>query len=524
MISHRLTQTDTEDSPLASLEARRAHRTLCPCGEKLLWIRVFIMLRNRTSRGRFKALLTVGLAMLVAAGCAVGPDYVPPDTRLPGQWHTPMGAGLVGGDSDKQALAGWWSIFDDPVLTNLIESAVAGNLGLKEARSRVREARARRGVSEAGRFPTIDATGSARSSRSSEETGSGSERELYAAGFDAAWELDVFGGKRRAIEAAQADFEASEEALRDVLVSLLAEVAVNYVDARSFQTRLSVARANLEAQEETYNITQWRFQAGLATQLDVDQARYSLEQTRSQIPVLRKGLEQAKNRLSVLLGRHPGSVEVALGEYKPFPFPPLEIAVGVPADVLRRRPDIRRAERGLAAQTARIGVAAADAYPKFSLAGSIGLEALSLGNLFLAGSRTHSIGSGIAWPIFDAGAIRSNIEVQNALQEQALFQYEAAVLTALEEVENGLVAYAEEQLRRESLMEASQAAKSAVDLALNQYASGLIDFSNVLDAQRSLLGLQDQLAVSEGEAISNLIALYKALGGGWTSLVPEEKE
>ncbi len=482
-----------------------------------------IMLPSKTSRGRLRVFVAVAV-MFVAAGCAVGPDYVPPDTRLPEQWHTSMGAGLVGGDLDKQALAGWWSILDDPVLTNLIESAVAGNLGFKEARARVREARARRGVSEAGRFPTIDATGSARSSRSSEETGSGSERELYAAGFDAAWELDVFGGKRRAVEAADAELQASEEDLRDVLVSLLAEVAVNYVEARSFQTRLSVVQANLNAQEETYNITQWRFQAGLATQLDVDQARYSLEQTRSQIPVLRKGLEQAKNRLSVLLGRHPGSVDVALGEDRPVPFPPLEVTVGVPADVLRRRPDIRRAERRLAAQSARIGVAAADAYPKFSLTGSIGLEALSLGNLFSTGSRTHGIGSGITWPIFDAGAIRSNIEVQNALQEQTLFQYEAAVLTALEDVENALVAYAEEQLRRQSLSEASQAARSAVDLAQNLYVSGLNDFTNVLVAQRSLLALQDQLAVSEADATLSLIGLYKALGGGWTSLVPEEAE
>jgi len=480
-------------------------------------------LPNKTSRARLRAFLAVA-AMFVAAGCAVGPDYVPPDTRLPEAWHTPMRAGLVGGDSDKEVLAGWWSILDDPLLTNLIESAVAGNLGFKEARSRVREARARRGVSQAGRFPTVDIGGSARSSRSSEETGSGAERELYAAGFDAAWELDVFGGKRRAVEAADADLQASEEDLRDVLVSLLAEVALNYVEARSFQTRLSVVQANLNAQEETYNLTQWRFQAGLATQLDVDQAKYSLEQTRSQIPVLRKGLEQAKNRLSVLLGRHPGSVEVALGEDRPVPFPPLEVAVGVPADVLRRRPDIRRAERRLAAQSARIGVAAADAYPKFSLTGSIGLEALSLGNLFSTGSRTHGIGSGITWPIFDAGAIRSNIEVQNALQEQTLFQYEAAVLTALEEVENALVAYAEEQLRRQSLTEASQAARSAVDLAQTQYMSGMTDFNNVLVAQRSLLALQDQLAVSEADATSSLIGLYKALGGGWTSLVPEETE
>jgi NodT family efflux transporter outer membrane factor (OMF) lipoprotein len=460
--------------------------------------------------------------LFIFVGCAaVGPDYMAPDTSMPQAWHTPEKSGLVGEPLNKGALACWWSILQDPVLTNLIESAVAENLGLKEARARVREARARRAISETYRFPTIDAGGSARTSRSSEETGSGSQRELYAAGFDAAWELDVFGGEKRAVEAAGADLQASEEDLRDVLVSLLAEVALNYVELRSFQTRLSVAEANLDAQKETYNITRWRRQAGLTTQLDVEQAKYSLEQTRAQIPGLETGLAQAKNRLAVLIGQHPGSLRNTLAERKPIPVTPLEVAVGVPADILRRRPDIRRAERRLAAQTAQIGVATADLYPRFSLFGSIGLEALSLGNLFSLGSRTHGMGATIAWPLFDAGAIRSNIEVQSALQQQALIRYEAAILKALEDVENALIAYAKEQRRRQSLIEATEAARRAVDLAQKQYSSGLIEFGNVLIAQRSLLSLQDQLAVSEGGVTSNLIALYKSLGGGWKSLMPD---
>jgi len=429
----------------------------------------------------------------------------------------------VGGHLDKKDLATWWSILNDASLTNLVESAVSGNLGLKEASARVREARARRGIAEADRFPTIDARGSAKTSRSSEKTGSGSERELYAVGFDAAWELDLFGGRQRTIEAAEAEIQANEEDLRDVLVSLLAEVALNYVEVRSFQNRLSFAEANLDAQEETYQITQWRFQAGLTTQLDVEQAQYSLEQTRAQVPVLQSGLVQAKNRLAVLLGQQPGFLEDTLAERRAIPSTPLEVAVGVPADVLRQRPDVRRAERQLAVQTAQVGVATADLYPKFSLLGSIGLEALSMDNLFSWGSRTHSIGPTVAWPLFDAGAIRSNIEVQSALQEQALIRYEAAVLSALEEVENAMVAYAEEQRRRHALGEATQAALRALELAQSQYSAGLIEFSNVLIAQRALLSLQDQLAVSEGQVTSNLIALYKALGGGWTCLVPEDK-
>jgi NodT family efflux transporter outer membrane factor (OMF) lipoprotein len=465
------------------------------------------------------------MLLLLLAGCTtVGPDYVPPEMSAPPQWTAEMGGGLMAEHTDLQALASWWSTLNDPILTSLLERAIEGNLDLRQARARVLEARARRGVSEAGRFPNVDASGSARLIRGSEETGSGEERELYAAGFDAAWELDLFGGKRRAVEAAEAGLQASEEDLRDVLVSLTAEVALNYVEVRSFQTRLSVAKANLDAQTETYDITKWRFQAGLATQLDVEQAKYGLEQTRANIPGLQIGLEQAKNRLSVLLGQPPGSLDDALAEHKPIPVAALEVAVGVPADALRRRPDVRRAERQLAARTAQVGVATADLYPKFSLLGSIGLEALSLGNLFSADSRTHSGGAVFSWPVFDAGAIRSNIEVQSALQEQALFQYEAAVLTALEEVENALVAYAKEQHRRASLTEGTQAAQNAVDLAQSQYSSGLIDFNNVLIAQRSLLSFQDQLAMSDGEVTSNLITLYKALGGGWSSLATDENK
>jgi len=468
--------------------------------------------------------LPVVLMILVLTGCAaVGPNYVPPETTAPSSWHTELEGGLTAKEADPQTLANWWATLNDPELSSLIERAVAGNLNLKKAVATVREARARRGVSQTNLFPTLDATGSANRSRSSEETGSRQTRELYAAGFDASWELDIFGGVRRSIEAAEANLQASQEGLRDVLVSLVAEVALNYVEARTYQATLAVAEANLKAQQETYQLTRWRYEAGLSDELAVDQARYNLESTRSQIPTLRTGLEGAKNRLAVLVGEPPGTVHGELAEPRPIPVTPLEVAVGVPADTLRHRPDVRQAERELAAQTARIGVATADLYPKFTLKGSIGLEALSLGNLISSGSRTYSIGPRITWPIFDAGAIRQNIEVQSALQEQALIQYEAAVLSALEEVENALVAYANEQVRRQSLLEATQAAERAVNLARTRYASGLIDFQVVLDAERSLLSLQSQLAQSDGAVTSNLISLYKVLGGGWTSLNSDDK-
>ncbi len=463
--------------------------------------------------------------MLLLAGCVtVGPDYVPPEVPAPAQWSAELKDGLTPGRMDPQALASWWTTLKDPVLTILIERAVDSNLDLRKAVARVREARARRGVAKSDRFPTLNATGSAQLNRSSEDAGTGKVSRLYTMGFDASWELNFFGGIRRSVEAAEADLEASGEDLRDVLVTLLAEVALNYVEVRSFQTRLSIAEANRDTQEETYQIVQARFDAGLTSQLDVEQAKFNLEQTRSQIPTLQIGLEQAKNRLSVLLGQNPGALKEGLAERKPIPVTPLEVAVGVPAEVLRRRPDVRRAERQLASQTAQIGVATAELYPKFTLVGSIGLEALSFGNLFLASSRTYGIGPSFTWNIFNAGRIRQNIEVQSALQEQALTSYEVAILTALEEVENALIAYADEQVRRQSLLNASEAAQRAVGLARDQYVSGLVNFQTVLDAQRSLLSLQDQLAQSEGGVTSNLIGLYKALGGGWTSLAPAKEK
>jgi NodT family efflux transporter outer membrane factor (OMF) lipoprotein len=455
------------------------------------------------------------------SGCVtVGPDYQRPEVALPGAWNQKSSPGAVTASLDVRALANWWSTLNDPVLSSLIDRAIKGNLDLRKAKARVREARAQRGISVAGQFPSVDARAAASWSRNSESTGTGTTQDLYSAGFDATWELDLFGGKRRSVEASQGDLEASEEDLRDVLVTLISETAQNYVDVRAYQTRLAIAEANRDAQQETYQITQWRFEAGLTTKLDEEQARYNLEQTRSQIPTLEIGLEKAKNRLALLLGKHPGILEAELSERKPLPAATLEIAIGVPADVLRNRPDVRNAERKLAAQTARIGAATAELYPKVTLTGSIGVETLSAEKLFSAGNHTFGIGPAITWNIFDAGSIRKNIEVQNALQEQTLIKYEAAILSALEEVNNTLAAYAREQSRRQALFEAVQAATRAVELANSRYESGLIDFSVVLDAQRSLLTFQDTLASSEASVLTDLISLYKALGGGWTPMSP----
>jgi outer membrane protein, multidrug efflux system len=464
--------------------------------------------------------VSTAFVCLVLVGCAtVGPDYVKPDTSLSTTWQSELKGGLIAEEMNPRTLATWWTTLHDPELSSLIGRAVSGNLDLKKAKARVREARARQGIAKAGLFPTLDAGGSATWTERSSDTSN-----LYSASFDANWEIDLFGGVRRSVEAAEADVGASREDVRDVLVSLLAEVAVNYIDLRKFQSLLAIAEGNLVSQNETYQLTLWRYQAGLSDELSVQQARYNVEQTRAQLPTLRTGKEEALNRIAVLLGEQPGNVHSLLDQQVPVPVIPRKLAIGVPADVLRNRPDVRRAERELAAQTARIGVATADLYPKLTLSGSIGFETLKMSSL--PTSQTWSLGGGpgITWAIFEGGAIRQNIEAQSTLQEQALMKYEAAILTALEDVENALVAYGEEQARRDSLQEAAQAAQKAVELSKYKYQSGLTDFYNVLEAERSLLTFQELLAQSNGTVASNLVRLYKALGGGWTSIASDEKE
>lgn len=449
----------------------------------------------------------------------MGPDYHAPAISAPDTWRAVLGGGLINTPPNPIQLATWWNTLNDPLLAQLTQRAAANNLDFKQAQARLREARARRGASEAARFPTLAVQAGANRSRGSGEMGSGTS-EMFSAGFDANWELDIFGGKRRAVEAAEASLDAAQEDLRDVLVSLLAEVALNYVEVRSYQGRIAIAQSNFNSQRETWQIARWRHEAGLTTQLDEDQAKLNLEQTRAQLPTLLTGLEQAKNRLGVLLGQQPG-ILVELETVAAIPISPTEVAVGIPADILRQRPDIRRAERQLAAASAQVGVATAARYPNFSLSGTLGLQALSAAKLLQSGAGVFTLGSNAAWTLFDAGRIRQNIEIQNALHEQALLRYEAAVLGALRDVENALTAYAEEQNRRQALNDAVHAAQSAAGLAGNQYVAGLIDFQAVLDTQRALLSLQDQLIQSEAAITSNLARLYKALGGGWIALAPD---
>jgi len=462
--------------------------------------------------------LLLVLSFWLLSGCAkVGTDYVEPVQELPASWQAGVDRGLRAGQPDPELLAEWWTLFGDPLLRDLIQQAVAGNLDLQQAKSRLAEARAQRDLSSAGLFPGVDFSGSVTRGRVG-----GTDSTRYSLGFDAAWELDLFGAVGRKVEAAEAQFAASREDLRDVLVTLAAEVALNYVDLRTFQARLQIANQNLADQEETYSLTEARYLAGLSTELDLQQARYLVSGTRAQLPNLQTGLARTEHLLAFLLGRPPGSLDRSLLALAPLPDLPPSVAVGIPADILRRRPDIRRAERNLAAQTAQVGAAVADLYPSFTLGGSIGLDALSAGKLFNSGSRSSSFGPRVNLPIFDGGAIRANIRIQSSRQEAALAEYRAIVLAALQEVEDSLTAYAREQERNLALAESVEAARQASALAEIQFQAGLVNFSEVLNARGSLLSFEDQQAQSTGTMVLNLIRLYKALGGGWAAMVPEQ--
>lgn len=480
------------------------------------------------------------LVSIVAGGCAVGPSYTTPKTDMPANWSVDSQGGITSAPASPERSAEadreigiWWTMLNDPALNSLIEQALKSNYDLRIAQARVREARAARGVVAADRFPNVDANGSYSHSRRSENAFSGGgggggaggstsgfappgqETDFYQVGFDASWELDFFGRVRRSVEAAEADIQVADENRRDVLVTMVSEVARNYVDVRSFQRRLAIAQENIQAQQETLQLSESRFHAGLVSELDVAQSRAQLATTQSQVPRLEASVQQSMHALALLLGKQPTALEAELSQAGPIPGAPPRVPVGLPSDLLRRRADIRAAERQLAAATARIGVATADLFPRFTLTGSLGLSAEDAGMLFNAGSRNYSIGPSVTWPIFDAGRIRSNIQVQNARQEQALASYERTVLVSLADVEDALIAFWKEQSRRESLAQAVGANSRAFDLSNELYSRGLGDFLSVLESQRSLYLSQDQLVQSDQTVTANFIAVYKALGGGW---------
>ena len=457
-------------------------------------------------------LLVILLVPFFLGGCiSVGPDYEPPE--LPE---------IPGVQAESVDTAEWWNQFNDPALTEMVEKALERNLDLKSAVARMRQARAQLGKARAALGPSVDLTGNISRFKPAENAsqfgagfsppGAFDAQTLYSSGFDAVWEIDLFGAVRRGLEYAKADFEAEELGLVSVQVSVAAETAQAYLMTRTYQYRLDVARSNLDVQREALELLESRMRAGLVDELAVQQARYNYQSFRSSIPSLEAGLASSRTALSVLIGEMPGTLKLAAGHGVPQSRLVME---GIPADMLRRRPDVRRAERELAAQTAVVGASVAELYPRFTLNGSIGLESLRTSTFFESGSGNYSLVPGVRWPIFHWGSIRNNIKVQEALQEQALGAYESTVLNAVKEVRDALTDYRKEIERREALGLAVMAAREAEALASDQYRSGLSDFTNVLDAQRSLLVFQEQLAVSEGYAARNAVRVYKALGGGW---------
>lgn len=455
--------------------------------------------------------------MLIAlSGCVtVGPDYTPPKISTPASWQDTKRHSENFNSERPKDFAVWWRQLGDPVLSELIEKALKVSPDMKTAKAKLRESRARLGTRNSALYPTISAVGDA------SRTKSGITQKQYNLGFDVSWEIDFFGGTRRAVEAATADFQATAADLSDVQVTLIAEVARNYANYRNTQNRIAIAQKNLDSQSNTLEITSWQAQAGLVSSLDVEQARTNREQTRAQIPSLQTTLFETAHRLAVLLGEQPGALNKQLANTTSSINVPPTLAVGIPADILRQRPDIRSAERKLAAETARIGEAEAALYPSTKLTGSIGITALTLHGLKESATKTNSILASISAAIFNAGKLREEIKLQTSVQEQAFINYQKTLLVALEEVENALVSLSGSRERVAALEIAVGSARNAVLLAHNQYSAGLVDFQTVLSTERSLLTVEDSLANAQNDEVISLITLYKALGGGWMN-VPSE--
>ncbi len=455
-----------------------------------------------------------GLAgVVLLSSCAVGPDYHPVQPSAPLSFgQLDKGDAPVTNDGAPHALWVFWQDLGDPLLPQFVEEALAASPKLRLAQARLREARARRAMASGALYPSLTASGSA-GRRAGLGEGGAPARDQFAVGFDASWELDVFGGGRRAVEAAAADYEAFEASLEDTQVSLVAEVARGYFEVRLLQVRLAIARRNLESQTETYELAALRAGAGLASEQDVAQATAIREQTRAYLPSLEVGLVEAEHRLDILLGLNPGTSHARLSSAQDLPKIPAAIAVGIPAEALRRRPDVRAAERRLAAATARVGVATAALYPSLRLSGTLGLEALSLAGL--GDGAFYSLLGGLVAPIFQGGRLRAQLLAQDAVREQELIAYEQTVLAALAEAESALITLARNREREEALARATEAAKSAALFATQRYGAGVIDFQSVLDTERNVLALEDSLASARADGVFALIRLYKALGGGF---------
>ncbi|WP_269714589.1 efflux transporter outer membrane subunit [Caulobacter sp. NIBR2454] len=461
----------------------------------------------------FRAALVAG-ASLMAVACAVGPDF-----------KAPAVAPVAYQNADPQIFvttanpeAEWWKGFEDPILDSLVLQALGDNLDLRIALARVSEARALFTDARLDQLPRVTTSGTY--SVAKQQTPAGSPRvetDAWQAGFDAGWEIDLFGRVRRGVEAARADLGAADADLRDVQVTVAAEVARNYFELRGAQERLAVARRNLETQRETVRLTQVRFDVGRGDAIDVASATARMKATEAAIPVLVTAETRANYRLAVLTGQRPGALDSLLVARTEETRPLIKaLNIGDAGELLRRRPDVQAAERRLAGQTARVGVATADLFPRVSVTGFVGFLSGNFSSLGNSGTGAWAVAPTVSWPGLDFGGARARLKAQEAREEASLAAYDQTVLRALEDLENALVAYRQQQAQLYSLTEQASASRRAAELARVQYREGGIDFLVLLDAERTLLAAEDALSVAETGVNTNVVAIYKALGGGWT--------
>lgn len=466
-----------------------------------------------------RSLLVLGMTLGLAA-CAVGPDYREPKPEVDAAF---AGQSLVEA-ANQPPVATWWKGFNDPLLDELVAESLAANRSITAAAARLKEARAARREARFDYLPTI--TGRASGTRQRQSLGAtqfplpNRDVDLYDAGFDAAWELDVFGRVRRGNEAARATLGAARASLDDMRLSVVAEVARNYFELRGAQQQLAVAERNASNQRNALELVRARFDAGRGTALDTARAEAQIESTLASVPPLEDAVSRARHRIEVLVGRRPGQLLDRLGPTAAMPALPGQLLVDDPAALLRRRPDVRVAERQLAATSARIGVATADLFPRLTFNASLGLSALEFDALDDAGNDYHRFGPALSWSLFDFGHVRARIKAAGARHEAAFADYEQTVLLALEDVENALSGYGRERRRLGHLSAAARASVDAADLATQRFEGGISDFLTALDAYRTALEAEDQLAVSQTAAATSLVALYKALGATVPDTVP----
>lgn len=469
----------------------------------------------------FLLFLSVGLAAALA-GCKVGPNYQSPSASTPDGWIS------VKADEKAEIEQDWWKHFHDPILDQLLAKTIAGNYDLKIATTRIAEARAARATARSDLLPVVNTDANAE--RQSNRIAFGSVPfdlakpfNTFQTGFDASWELDIFGGRRRGVEAANADLQATEATAEDTRISLLAEVARTYIDIRQYQTQLALAQDTITAQEQTAKIAQERFKAGEVAGIDATEAKAQVSQAKSQLPYYQSLLLQAEFSMDLLLGDTPGTTQKLITTSQPIPVGDKVLIVAAPAKVIASRPDVRMAERKLASATAQQGIAVAQFFPDISLTGFLGLLSSDSNTLLQANSKSWDIGGGVVWPILNYGKLSANKHAADAREQEALAIYQKSVLTALSDVERSVSAYTKEEEHRTALEEAAKEDEKAVKVQRARYKEGLSSFIEVLDAERTLYSAQSQTATSRAITAQNLIAVYKSLGGGWKDVKTGDK-